>query len=297
MKKFPPSFDSKLYKNYHKDLKNLNEIELSYHYNSYGIEEGRVASIITGRKDLISHISECEFTSSLEIGPFDCPVITGRSVKYFDVLNQEELIDRAKQIGRFDKIHNIPFINYVCKKGSLKTVNHKFDLILSCHVIEHQIDFIQHLNDVSYLLNDNGYYVIICPDKRYCFDHFIPTTSIAEIIDRNTNKSNNHSIKSVIEHRALTCHNDAIRHWAGDHGDYRVESNLIINSIKEYNRSIEKNEYIDVHSMQFTPNSFREIIYLLNSIKYINLSIEEIYPTIKNSNEFYIILKNDAKTP
>ena len=71
---------------------------------------------------------------------------------------------------------------------------------LSCHSIEHQLNFIQHLQDVSELLNDNGYYVIILPDKRYCFDHFIKESTIADIICQYTDKPKLHSIKSIIEH-------------------------------------------------------------------------------------------------
>lgn len=131
-------------------------------------------------------------------------------------------------------------------------------MILSCHAIEHQIDFIQHLKDVSDLLHENGYYVVICPDKRYCFDHFIPESNIAEIIAAHNIPSNSHSIKYVIEHRALTCHNDPSRHWAGDHGDAEIDVERIKGAINEYEKAKIENRYIDVHSLQFTPSSFQK---------------------------------------
>lgn len=133
--------------------------------------------------------------------------------------------------------------------------------------------------------------MIIVPDKRYCFDHFISESTIADIIYQHENKNKNHSIKSVIEHRALTCHNNSIRHWNGDHGNIIVDSLAIENAINEYNSNIKNNVYIDVHSLQFTPDSFRTNIELLNKIKYTKLEIEEIYPTILNSGEFFVILK------
>ena len=101
------------------------------------------------------------------------------------------------------------------------------------------------------------------------------------------NNKSKHDIKSVIEHRALTCHNDCKRHWNNDHGEYNISIDNIKNSIDEYNNS----SYIDVHSMQFTPSSFENIINLLYSLKYINLKIEQIYYTTKNNIEFYAILK------
>ena len=68
------------------------------------------------------------------------------------------------------------------------------------------------------MLLPGGCYVIIIPDKRYCFDHFINETTIADVVNMNVNKVKNHSVKSVIEHRGLTCHNDSVRHWNNDHG-------------------------------------------------------------------------------
>jgi len=162
-KLFPPSFDLEIYKNNHSDLQNLKNDDLYFHYLTHGCAEGRLASSIKCRHDLSSFIRGAGFLSTLEIGPFDCPVLIGENVKYFDVLSKEELIERAKKIGRTQNIHNIPFIDFISSDASLDSVKEKFDLILSCHAIEHQLDFIQHLNDVSNILKQDGYYVIICP--------------------------------------------------------------------------------------------------------------------------------------
>ena len=139
------------------------------------------------------------------------------------------------------------------------------------------------------MLSSNGFYIIICPDKNYCFDHFIKETTIADIILMNEQKLKKHSIKSVIEHRVLTCHNDCIRHWNNDHGNQTIYDNdvSLLNAINEYKNT----EYIDVHSLQFTPSSFEKIINLLSKNNFIDLEIHRIYKTIHGSNEFYIILQ------
>lgn len=288
---FPPNFDINIYKEY-SDLKNMCSETLIRHYKEYGRDEGRICSKISNRKNLIEYIDTNKY-QCLEIGPFDCPNLLGK-VKYFDVLDQESLKKRAQNLNRNGIV---PFINYVNSKGDLKIIKEKFDLVLSCHSIEHQLNFIQHLQDVSNILNNDGYYVIIVPDKRYCFDHFIKESTIADIIGQYFDNSNLHSLKSVIEHRSLTCHNDSIRHWNNDHGNqtYISNSNTIINSIKEYQNSKSKNKYLDVHALQFTPESFEIIINLLNELNYIDLIIDNIYSTLKNSNEFFIILKKVSK--
>ncbi len=280
----PSNFDVDIYRNNNYDLKHMDNNEAYWHYEKYGKNEGRICSKIINRDTLKSYINEN--MSCLEIGPFDNPVVSGEKVKYFDVLDRENLIKRSIECGRIS--NNVPFIHYVDPNCNLSIINEKFDCVLSCHSIEHQIDLIKHLNDVSNLLYQNGCYFVICPDKRYCFDHFIKETTIADVIDMNENKRNNHSIKSVIEHRALTCHNDPIRHWNNDHGEYNIDFIAVKNAIDEFRNS---DSYIDVHSMQFTSTSFENIINILYSLKYIDLKIEKIYHTLRNSCEFYAVLK------
>lgn len=287
---FPPNFCVNEYKNNYTDLIKFSDDQLIKHYNNHGKTEGRICSKIYNR-DMLKTYIDTNYLDCLEIGPFDSPVLTGEKVKYFDVLNKDELINRAININSINNLNNIPYIHFVNNCGNLNIINEKFDLVLSCHSIEHQVDFIQHLQDISNLLLPNGYYVIILPDKRYCFDHFIKETTIADVIDHHINKNKLHSIKSVIEHRALTCHNDCFRHWNNDHGEFIINSEVIKNSINEYNCSIHNNEYLDVHSLQFTPNSIENILNLLYNLSYIDLKICEIYSTTKYNLEFYVILK------
>lgn len=282
---FPSSFDPEIYKT-HEDLKDLDLGELIKHYEFYGKNEGRKCSEIDSRNSIIEILKQNK-SKTLEIGPFDCPLITGENVKYLDVLNKEELIDRCKKINRVNNIDNIPFIDYT---NGLKNIQEKFDIVISCHSIEHQLSLIDHLNEVYNVLENNGYYVLIIPDKRYCFDHFIQETSLLEVLDDYFSKRDNHSIKSLIEHRCYTTHNDCARHWNGDHGQKFIDNNkfLLKYSLKEY---IDKTGYIDVHNYQFTPDSFNEIITKLVFLNLTKFRIEEIYSTLTNSNEFFVILK------
>lgn len=289
---FPPNFNSSIYKIYNIDLILLNKNNLFNHYLNFGINEGRITNEIKNRNNIAEFIPT-NF-NCLEIGPFDCPVLKGNNIKYFDVLNKEQLIERAQSINRTSQINNIPYIDYFNNNADLTIINEKFNLVLSCHCIEHQTNFIKHLNNVSNLLLDEGYYIVICPDKRYCFDHFIKESTIADILEMNNNDNLRHSLKSIIEHRVLVTHNDTIRHWQGDHGIQRIDEPqfdyMLSFAINEYKNS---NEYIDVHSLQFTPSSFEKIIEQLFKYNYINFTVEQIYHTKKNQNEFIAILKKN----
>lgn len=230
--------------------------------------------------------------SVLEIGPFCNPVCVGNNVKYFDILNQAELVERALEIGYKITPDQVPYIDYVSKTGDLSIINEKFDVVISCHAVEHQLDLIAHLQSVSNMLVEGGSYYLIIPDKRYCFDHYIAESTIAEVIHSFFEKKQAHSLKSVIEHRALTTHNYSMKHWNNDHGQRATMKNKIEAAIKEFGDAAGKN--IDVHAWYFTPNSFVDIINLLHSLKYINLSVKKIIPTRYGNLEFYVVLENSG---
>jgi SAM-dependent methyltransferase len=233
----------------------------------------------------------------LEIGPFYTPFCKGSNVKYFDVLDTTKLIERALQINPAVNIKDIPAIDYVSPAGNLSIITETFNTVFSSHVIEHQWDFIDHLQKVSSLLNDGGKYYLIIPDKRYCFDYYNTLTTIADIINANFEKRQKHSVKSIIEHRAFITHNDPVKHWKGDHGFINNTANRvklidrtaqrIKNAVSEYNAG----DFVDVHASYFTPDSFAEIINILYKLRYTHFKISRLYPTIKNSREFFVVLE------
>ncbi len=73
----------------------------------------------------------------------------------------------------------LPNIHFVSPTGNLEIVNECFDVVLNSHCIEYQPNLITHLNHIESILNPGGYYFVLEPDKRYCFDHFIPESSLA----------------------------------------------------------------------------------------------------------------------
>lgn len=207
--------------------------------------------------------SKTELTK-LEIGPFDHPKPAGPNVKYFDVLNEEELAERAKKVGRNPA--GVPTIHYLDRSGQLDAIPDSFDVVFSSHCIEHQIDLVSHLQQVSNILAPNGEYCLVIPDRDYCFDHFFADTTIADVLGVHYEKRTYHSIKSVIEHRALTTHNDPWRHRLGENGSPEREDRitLIKNAIAEYEQA--EGGYIDVHQWQFTPQSFLSLMRELYQI-------------------------------
>jgi len=225
----------------------------------------------------------------LEIGPLNRPLINGEFMRYFDILSTSELRSRAASEG-LDS-NSVPEIHYWHPNGSLAEVPDRFRNVVSSHCLEHQPDLIKHLNEVSNLLIDyESRYWVIIPDKRYCFDALIPESSIIEIVSANLEMRVTPTLFKVIEHRALTTHNDSIRHWLGDHGENTVDLKL------KWERAVNEFEsaqgnYIDVHCWQFTPESFMSTIQSLLALDLIEFELEEIFSTPANSLEFCAVLR------
>jgi SAM-dependent methyltransferase len=224
---------------------------------------------------------------SLEIGPLNSPQLNSASTKYFDILDRSSLIVKAIQNNLPPE--NVPHIHFVNPTGQLLGIQEKFDVVFSSHVIEHQPDLVSHLSQVSELLRDStSRYFLIIPDHRFCFDHFIAASNLSEVLDAFHRKAMKPLRHKVIEHWALTTHNDPVRHWAGDHGSIYEDIKFRYNdAYSKYNET----EYFDVHNWQFTPSSFFSIVEALGQMGHTNLVVENIWETGVNSFDFFVELK------
>ena len=240
------------------------------------------------RADVIKRFADVR--PLLEIGPFDKPMVTGPGVMYFDVLDQAGLIEKAKNNPR--RTGTPPHIDFVSPVGDLSVVDRSFSAVSSSHAIEHQPDLIKHLNDVADILSPSGFYFLAIPDKRFCFDHFCPESSIADVLEAHAAQRTVHSLASVVMTRGLSTHNDCRRHWAGDHEDAHYRQRLpskVNNAIAAYDAS--KGAYVDVHAWRFTPSTFSEIITMLHELGSTHLSVVEVHETPEPRVEFMAILQ------
>lgn len=286
-------FDINYYTSRHADLRQFTEAQAVNHYCTYGYFEGRMASALSERLALTEKCKSEERV--LEIGPFCSPMLKGTNVKYFDVLDKEALIKRAKQIG-LDTVNAVD-IDYVSDSGDLSIINDKFDAVISSHCIEHQPDLIKHLQQVSALLTENGSYFLIIPDKRFCFDYPLGATNIGEIIEAYLKGEKKHTARSIIEHMGgLHTHNNSALHWKGDHGEVDL-ADFVSRTRKAtsvYENSI--NKYVDVHAWKFTPVSFLINLVALEKLGYHEFSTLQIFGTPRPSIEFTAILSKRKNT-
>jgi SAM-dependent methyltransferase len=178
-------------------------------------------------------------------------------------------------------------------RGLQEAAGQDFDLLFASHNLEHQPDLIGHLKQAAAALRPGGAYMLILPDRRFCFDHFLPDLTLPRLLDAHLQGRTMHTAQSVIEHRAFTCHNDTLRHWHGDHGpepdgmDGRID--YALNELKAANGG-----YVDVHAWQFTPQSFESVMTTLNRLGWSPFRPLRVYDTAYGRNEFTAVLTLDA---
>ncbi len=283
----PPELDPDHYRRANPDLAGLTGDQLKSHFDLYGRDEGRAGSPHSFREHFLTLLSQTADT--LEIGPFCLPQVRGERVRYFDIADREELIRRALEIQY--PVSDPPAIDYVSPTGDMEIVRDHFDQVFSSHCVEHQPDLVGHFSQVSRILRAGGAYFLIVPDKRYCFDHFLAETTLADVLGAHVEQRRLHSAKSVLEHRLLTTHNDPLRHWRGDHGAPVVYSKNI-NDIKADVDFVVKSAgtYADTHAWQFTPQSFQGLSEQLLRLGLTDLNVARIYNTPFGRFEFCAIL-------
>lgn len=284
----PKEFDQGFYRDLYADLRFFTDEELEHHYQAFGRSEGRTASYAALRENFLRLIPDD--APALEIGPFCNPSLLGANVSYFDVLDADGLRSRAEKIHY--PVILVPNIEFVAANGSLEVVDRVFGAVFSSHCVEHQPDLIRHFVEVERILRPGGRYYLIIPDKRFCFDYGLPESHLGDVLDAWHRAEKQHSMKSVASHRALTTHNDQVRHWQGDHFDEGWGVDVTARAtagMRECQES--KGAYIDVHAWQFTPQSFANLMRRLIEMRFFRLEIERVYDTPRNRNEFTAILR------
>ena len=291
MASFAPELDADFYRGLYRDLRAMSEAEAGEHFRRHGIAEGRQGSPLAAREALLAELARRR--SILEIGPFCAPVARGRNVAYFDVLDRDGLAERALRVGQDPK--GIPArIDFVSPTGDLAVVDRRFAAVVSSHCIEHQPDLVRHLQQVAALLEPGGHYFLMVPNRLYCFDHFIADSTLAAVLEAHVAGRRVHRLASVIEHRALTTHNQPGRHWAGDHADPGWRESIVGRAraaVAEH--AAAAGGYVDVHAWQFTPASFRTLAGQLHAGGWSPLRPLRVYETPHGRNEFTAILELD----
>jgi hypothetical protein len=68
-------------------------------------------------------------------------------------------------------------------------------------------------------------------------------------------------------------------------------------ALRFYQEAQDAGRYVDLHAWQFTPDSFRAIVQVLNELGMVALEPLRIYSTLAGSHEFWAILRQPNLGP
>lgn len=232
---------------------------------------------------------------TLEIGPYFHPVVKGLNARYFDVFDTAELKRRADEDPNpIVTSDTVPDMHYSDPNGDIAIIPETFAEVFSSHCMEHQPDLISHFEKVYDLLEPGGRYIAFVPDKRFCFDHFNPYSSVGDVLQAFAEKRTRHTLASVVNLIAGRTHNCPGRHWSGDHADpdYLTDYPDRVSAALEIFDAA-KGGYIDCHAWRFKPDSLAEICDVLFRLGQMRLRVVEIGDTRENTQEFTVVFARD----
>jgi 2-polyprenyl-3-methyl-5-hydroxy-6-metoxy-1,4-benzoquinol methylase len=249
-------------------------------------------SLSVNRKDKILYCIN-KNSMGVEIGPSYNPIAPkkdGYRVNVIDYLDRKQLLENYKDNKinlQLDNIEEVDFVWHGETYAELTGKRKFYDWIIASHVIEHTPDLIGFLNNCDEILKDDGVISLVIPDKRFCFDHYRPTSSLLSIIDSHLQKHTIHTPGTVAE-----CFLNAVSKGGRSSWDRFQTGQYTFNAMFEQiqndmKRAIKK-EYVDVHAWNFTPHAFRLIMHDLHSLGFIQLKEAAFFPTYEC--EFYVTL-------
>jgi len=231
----------------------------------------------------------------LEIGPSYNPLAPkrlGYNVRTLDYLSQSDLIEKYSRLSvPVAEIEPVDFVWSGEPYSELMGGHSLFYWVIASHVIEHMPDLIGFLKNCTSVLKEDGILAIVVPDKRYCFDHFRPPSSLAQIIDAHQAKLTHPSAGMIAESYL----NKAYRNGEGiwnllTRGPLRFQ-----HTVSETKNAMALREYTDVHAWSFTPHSFRLAIHDLVSLGHLDL--KEVSFRITSGFEFLAVFRKGKSPP
>ncbi len=267
------------------------------HYVLYGRDKGYSPGPMSREGKILSEIDRDG--NGLEVGPSYNPIAPkkqGFNVKVLDHACADELRKKYKGIPHVN-IDNIEEVDFVWSGQSYLEIigeTECYDWIIASHVIEHIPNMILFFQECEALLKPNGILSLAIPDKRYCFDYYLPVSTTGNLLDAWTEKRTRPTAGQAFDYTADNAKCDgktSSRHESEVAGMISLCNEF--SSAKDlWRRASSSNEYIDVHCWRFTPASFRLILMDLKELGLINLNMKSEFDT--SGIEFFVSLCKDA---
>ena len=201
----------------------------------------------------------------LEIGPGFNPLLpkaAGYRVETLDHATKEDLIKKYANAPGVD-LSRIETVDFVSTGGSIQATVQKsacYDYIVASHVIEHTPDPLGFLYDCENLLKPDGVLALAVPDKRFSFDVLRPPSTAGDVLQAHLDGRVRSTPGNVFDEIAYNVLRGGAPGWTADNRDPLAFFKPLADAKNLFEHVRDSEVYIDIHSWQFTPSSFRLII-------------------------------------
>lgn len=251
-------------------------------------------------------------TFGLEIGPSYAPTFPKMLFPKFltlDHCDTENLIAKYKQDGNVSDelvghIETVDFVYNGEKLDEISNIPKNFEVIVACHVIEHTLDLVSFLCEVSNLLVKDGHLLLAIPNRDLMFDYYRPLTTLGDVKIANLNREL-YDVKAEIDEIYLAstldnniAWNSAAYSQINDINKPKfMRSQETVSELlrKQYEPSNIEKSYRDGHRWVFNPETFADIINMLAEAQLIDFNLAEWQTGL--DCEFLVILRKSQKSP
>jgi hypothetical protein len=231
----------------------------------------------------------------LEIGPAYDPIAPkdlGFNVTVLDHASTTEIREKYGRLGlaqtEVDRIEEVDCVWMGGKYSETPGLKPPYDFIIASHVIEHTVDLIGFLSDLSDLLGPDGRIALVVPDKRFCFDHHRPLSTVGAILEAHLRPTDFHTPGVIFDHFAYHVGFDNNIVWSEETSGVFRPNYSVQRAWSEAQDALISTEYIDVHRWVFTPSSFQFVVGALSQGGWLDLCVVGSSPT--SGCEFYATL-------
>ncbi|WP_051180552.1 class I SAM-dependent methyltransferase [Caballeronia insecticola] len=226
----------------------------------------------------------------IEIGPWFNPVAPkqdGFNCLSLDVYDTETLLSKAsedksvsgQQLSQIESVDlvgsSVEIESIVSDRGLLGEI----DYIISSHNLEHVPDPIKFLQGCSHVLRRGGVLSMAIPDKRGCFDHFRPHSSLGDWLEAYFDERRKPTLKQVFEAHQL----GALYNGSGAFGLAVNSSEIEPTNNIQYGFdfwtaqiSTGDRQYNDAHCWTLTPSLFELFVLDLSVLGLLKFKIESV---------------------
>lgn len=238
----------------------------------------------------------------IEIGPWFNPVAPKRdgfNCLSLDVYDTETLISKASEdksvsSQQLSQIESVDFVGSSVNIEAIvlgKGLAGEIDYIISSHNLEHIPDPIKFLQGCSHVLRQGGVLSMAVPDKRGCFDHFRPHSSLGDWLEAYFDKRQKPTLRQVFEaHQLGSLYNGSGAFGLGVNSSEIDPTNNIQYGFDFWTEQISSGDrqYNDAHCWTLTPSLFELFVLDLSVLGLLKFKIESVESA---GFEFYARLK------